>query len=513
MMIRKTSTRNIKTIPFMQHKTSHGGRTWHFFLAGFVLTLLVVGCFSLRAQTTGGSSSLGKSFRAGASVSNVTPPLGQPIVGNYISPLGTHIHDQLYARSLVLDNGEARIVFVIVDNVGVKQEVFDEAKRLITQATGLSKAHMMMSSTHTHSATSAAGVGEKRRGWTENQPLDEYQTFLARRIADGVQVAINNLEPARIGWGAGSVPQHVFNRRWKMKTTKVNPFGKQDVAVMNPGVNNPDLVEPAGPTDPQVSFISVQNISGKPIALLANYSLHYVGGVPDGHISADYFGLFADRIQELMKADRQDPPFVGIMSNGTSGDVNNINFRGPSEKHPPYAKMRIVANDVAQEVFRVYQTIQHRDSVPLQAAQSNLTLNVRHPDAEMLARAEKVMARPEGSKLIHPLEKIYAERILQMRNEWPEKVEVPLQAFRIGDLGIAAIPFETFTETGLEIKAKSPFAQTFTIGLANGIYGYLPTPEQHELGGYETWHSTNKVETHATRKIVAELMTLFQKIK
>src|SRR5690606_13633998 len=101
----------------------------------------------------------------------------------------------------------------------------------------------------------------------------------------------------------------------------------------------------------EVSFISVQALDGRPIALLGNYSLHYVGGVPRGHLSADYFGVFADRIQELLAADRQDPPFVGIMSNGTSADVNNINFRGPAEKYPPYAKMKLVADDVATEVL------------------------------------------------------------------------------------------------------------------------------------------------------------------
>ena len=96
---------------------------------------------------------------------------------------------------------------------------------------------------------------------------------------------------------------------------------------MNPAPGSPDLVEPAGPIDPQVSIVSVQTPQGRPIALLANYSLHYVGGVGPGHVSADYFGAFADQVQQLLKADRLDPPFVGIMSNGTSGDINNINFR------------------------------------------------------------------------------------------------------------------------------------------------------------------------------------------
>jgi len=249
-------------------------------------------------------------------------------------------------------------------------------------------------------------------------------------------------------------------------------------------------------------------VEGKPIALLANYSLHYVGGVPRDHISADYFGAFADRIQELLKADRQDPPFVGIMSNGTSGDVNNINLQGPVEKNPPYAKIRKVADDVAREVFRVHNTIEFHDWVPLGAALEELTLEVRKPDQKMIERANYVLERPDTVKPFHVHEKTYAGRILNLL-DWPDQIEIVLQTFRIGDLGVAAIPFETFAETGLEIKAKSPLGKTFTIELANGSYGYLPTPEQHELGGYETWMGTNRVEKEASVKIVTSLLNMF----
>jgi hypothetical protein len=100
-----------------------------------------------------------------------------------------------------------------------------------------------------------------------------------------------------------------------------------------------------------------------------------------------------------------------------------------------------------------------------------------------------------------------------MELEWPDEINVPLQAFRLGDLGIAAVPFEVFTKTGLDIKAQSPFKPTFTIEIANGYYGYLPTPDQHKLGGYETWLSTNRVEVEASEKIVKELMSLFSTLK
>lgn len=454
-------------------------------------------------------------FRAGAATSNITPPLGEGIVGNFEIPPATHVHDELHARCLVLDDGAAKLVFVVVDSVSVNREVFDTAKRRLHAATGIPPEHMMMSATHTHSATSARGENAFVMRLPEpTPPLDAYQAFLARRIEDGVLRAVNNLAPAHIGWGTGRVPQHVFNRRWRLQEGKtvVNPFGGQDRALMNPGGNRTDLAGPAGPTNPEVYFVSLQTPEGRPIALLANYWLHYVGGVPRGHISADYFGAFCDRVQELLGADRQHPPFVGLLANGPCGDVNNIDIKAPAARLQPYEKIRRVADDVAREVVRVRQTIRHQPWVELKAAQAELGLRTRRVEPAQVAWAKQVLARPATSSPVHRLEKPYAERTLAAQG-WPETLPVILQAFRIGDLAIAAVPFETFTETGLALKAASPFKDTFVIELANGGYGYLPTPEQHELGGYETWLGTNRVEVQASRKIEATIRELFGRLK
>lgn len=473
----------------------------HFILIAIVLC---VGPDVSRAQD--------RVFKAGASISNITPPLGEPIVGNFDSPLASHIHDEINVRSLVLDDGANRIAIVLVDNVSIKREVFNEAKRLIYSQTGLAMDHVLTAATHTHSSISAAG--QDRQGWSTAGDLDPYQRFVANRIADGVQVAINNLEPAKIGWGKVDVPQHVFNRRWIMKEPVMSPLGQKDIVKMNPGFDHDALLKPAGPVDPEVAFLAVNALDGRPISLLGNYSLHYVGGVPKGHISADYFAVFADRIQQLLAADRQTPPFVGILSNGTSGDINNINYAGNREKFEPYEKMKIVAYDVAEAVFKEYQKTDFKNWVALASAQSELTLQVRRASPEVLENIRKINARPEGDEpLFNRLEKIYAKRVEQMENEWPDHVDVLIQALRIGDLGIAAIPFETFAETGLEIKEKSPFSQTFTIELANGAYGYLPTPEQHKLGGYESWLGTNRVEVEASTKIVNLLLNLLAVLK
>jgi neutral ceramidase len=443
-------------------------------------------------------------LRAGAAASNITPPLGLPIVGNWTSPPAAHVHDELHARCLVLEDGGTRLAIVVCDNVGIGRAVLDEARRLVHAETGLPPANLLVSSTHTHSAVGARGDG----------PPDAYGAFVARRIADGVRRAVANLAPAKIAWGAAAAPEHVFNRRYVLRegVRIPDPFGGEDKVLMNPGVGNPDVLRPAGPVDPELAFLSVRTRDGRPLALLANYSLHYVGGVPGEHVSADYFAVFADDVQRLLGADRQDPPFVGMMSNGTSGDVNNVNVLGPREKRAPYEKMRLVARSLAEKVVEAEKALAFREAVPLGARMEELRLGARRPSPELVERSKAVLARPKDAKPAHAREVAYAERALRLA-EGPEEVSVPIQALRIGDLGIAAIPFEVFTDIGLEIKRRTPFERSFTISLANGSFGYLPTPEHHALGGYETWLGTNKVEVQASVKITAKALALLQALR
>jgi hypothetical protein len=172
--------------------------------------------------------------------------------------------------------------------------------------------------------------------------------------------------------------------------------------------------------------------------------------------------------------------------------------------------MRAVARAVAAEVYRVHQTIVFSDWVPLGMVERELTLETRQPTPEILERAKKLLAgelKPEHSRDLN-----YAQRTVDMA-ESPESITVLVQALRIGELGIVTSPFETFTETGLEIKDRSPWKPTFTIELANGSYGYLPTPEQHRLGGYETWLGTNRVEVNASRKLTELLLSMLEELK
>ncbi|HWQ53212.1 MAG TPA: hypothetical protein VN442_05975 [Bryobacteraceae bacterium] len=466
-------------------------------------------------------------FRAGAAAVDITPQaFPVPMRGTFSFRPATTAHDPLHARALVLDDGRTRLAMVIIDNVGIPRSLLDEAKRIASEATGIPTNRILTSSTHTHTAPypipqQVTDTWDKKTLPPEEAAVFDmayeanvqYSGLLKRQIAKAIQEAAARLQPAEIGAAVVQLPEHLNNRRWFKKEGSIppSPYGATtDRVQMNPQAGSEDLVKPAGPTDPGLSVISVRTSDGKPLALLANYSLHYVGDVPGGQISADYFGEFAKRIRQSLAPDNQH--FVGILSNGTSGDVNNINFRaarGPRGE-PSFSKISAVADSVAKASLQAYKTIQHSSGLSLAMAEREINLGVRKPTAEQLQFAKAALAAKDDKKLPGRA-KAYAKRALALEEEG-ETVSIKLQAIRIGSIGIAAIPFEVFTETGLEIKEKSPLKPTFTIELANGSEGYLPTPEQHKLGGYETWLGTNRVEIQASRKITDTVLELLKEV-
>jgi hypothetical protein len=443
-------------------------------------------------------------LRAGAATSNITPELGSKIVGGFLPFPATGVHDELHARCLVLDDGKTKIALVVCDLLGIHRSVSTEARRLIEEATGIPPSNVAISCTHTHSAASA--LGER---YTSEQPLDDYQKFVARRIADGVRRAINTSRPAQIAFGTAEAPEHVFNRRWLMREGKVppNPFGKVDKVKMNPASGSPDLVEPAGPTDPTISFIALREPGGRLISVYSAYSLHYVGGVGDGDISADYYGMFCSALARLQKVSDTEPPFVALMANGTSGDINNINFRQPRPRSAPYERMRIVAEDVAAKVSAALEKVDWKDRADLDARYRELDLSWRPIDAKLLAWANDKQAHPAPGSSKADLPTIYAARVLSLAAA-KNPVHIPLQVLRIGDACIGTFPCETFAEIGLEFKKRNPLTHSFMVELNHGYFGYLPTPRHFELGGYETWAGTNSLEPQAAVKMLGALLEM-----
>lgn len=447
-------------------------------------------------------------FRAGAATSNVTPWLGVSLSGHMRDRIANGVHDELHARCIVLDDGVTQLAFAIVDNCLIARSVFDAAKIRAEVLTGIPAANMMMAATHTHSGPAATSI-------FQTDPDPQYLDYLALKIADGIVRAAKNLAPASIARGSATLPGQVNNRRWRMAPGSIgaNPFGNTGETVqMNPARAGEGLVEPAGPTDPEIAFLSIRHADGSPLALLANYSLHYVGGTAGNEVSADYFGMFCERIQEQLAPEKQETPFVAILSNGTSGDINNIDFTQPGTAQQPYEQMNIVARDVADAVLQAQTQLDYTSAISLAAASSEIRLGVRKAPADELAAAQALLEGKEGVELT-TMQEYYARETVKL-SEYPDEVHVLLQAFRIGDWGIAAIPCEVFVEIGLAIKAKSALQPAFVIELANGYNGYLPTAQQHAWGGYETWRARSSyLEVDAAEAVEDSVLGLLESLK
>lgn len=445
-------------------------------------------------------------LRAGIAAVDVTPDQWpHNLIGSFNPRPADKAHDPLHSRCTVLSDGKTTIAIAVVDNCLIKREVLDEAKQMASKKTGIPTDHMLVSATHTHTAP----TGHADENGTPQ--AQAYRKQLTTGIAKSIIQAHASLQDAQVGWGGHDLSDEVNNRRWFLQpdAMPMNPFGETtDLVKMNPGSKG--LINPAGPTDPEVSVLSIRNKKGQPLCLLGNYSLHYVGGIPSGQVSADYFGEFSRLIANRL---RREPgkDFLGILSNGTSGDINNIRFGNRIPPREPFEQIRLVAAKVADAAYLAYRDSEHSNDLALGMTQREITLKWRKPDADLLARSKKYLAT-ENEKELPPLAKHYANRVIGLA-EGPDTLQALIQVIRIGDLAICSFPFETFAEIGLHLKEVSPFADTFTIELANGWYGYLPTKGQHQFGGYETWMGTCRVQEDAADILVKNLEEMMAELK
>jgi hypothetical protein len=456
-------------------------------------------------------------LRAGAAIADITPqqewPL--PLIGNFGYSPATAANDPLSVRAIVLESGEETIAIAVVDSCYLPQEVADDAKKRASERSGIPADRILLSATHTHSAPPSSPMLDwKPGGPPEVEPnMQTYTERLRNGVAEAVANAHSRLEPAEVGWGKVDIPEELHNRRWFMKegTIPPDPFGGMtDKVQMNPPRMSENLIKAAGPTDPELYVVSLRSLDGVPLALWATYSLHYVGGVPSGKVSADYFGEFARRIAASMRQEGAGDDFVGILANGTSGDVNNIDFQHERPPAAPFERIHQVAERVARGAYETYKSIGHHRQLDFGMIERELTLQRRKPTPEGYEQAKLTLAEPDESELPRRA-RPYAERAIALY-DGPDETTIKLQALHIGPLAVCAIPFEVFTQIGLDIKDKSPFEDTFTVELANGWNGYLPTPEQHELGGYETWLGTNFVQKDASVKITEQLLGMLEEL-
>jgi Concanavalin A-like lectin/glucanases superfamily len=423
----------------------------------------------------------GAQLQAGAAVVDVLPPMLPVLVnGGMMSRSLDIVKTPVNARAIALADGNDRLVIVVVDSCMMGREVLDDAKALAQSKTGLSPDRILISATHTHSAPSSMGALG-----TDADP--SYVPFLRVRLAEVISAALDNLEPARVGFARADASQFTALRRWIRRPDRmdVDPFGNKSVRANMHAAGNPDNVTgESGPEDPDLSLIAFQALDGRPLAVLANFSMHYYG---DQNLSADYYGLFCEGLKQHVAPDDDDTnaPFVAIMSHGCSGDIWRRDYtKSADDWNVGQATIEEFTNGLLKIAEDAYTSITYQDVDELAMAEHRMTLDYRVPDQQRLLWAQRIMEEM-GDRPLKTREEVYAREQILLHER--QQTEIVMQGLRIGDIGIATTPNETYAITGLKIKAASPLPNTIVIELANGGDGYIPPPEQHLLGGYNTW--------------------------
>ena len=435
--------------------------------------------------------SLHAEFKAGASVIDISPPklpvlVNGGMMSRYVEKINTRIH----ARAIVATDGKTEIAIVVADSCMMSREFLDDAKKMATAKTGIPADRMLISATHAHSAPASMGC-------LGTDPDPNYVPFLKEKLVEAIASAQANMEPARLGFAKANAAEFTALRQWIRRPDRVveDPFGNKSVrANMHAGRNWDDVTGESGPEDPDLSLISFQTKEGKPLAVLANFSMHYFG---DKDISADYFGLFAEGLKQ-----RIDPQgkMVGIMSHGCSGDIYRVDYTVP-EKERPNPTMAEYTNGLLDIALKAYSGINYGDQPTLAMVETRMTLKYRTPDKQRLEWAQRVVKEMED-RLAKTQTEVYAREQILLHER--QQTEIVVQALRLGDIAIATTPNETYAITGLKIKAASPLHATMVIELANGGDGYIPPPEMHAWGGYNTWAARSAgLEVDAEPKIAA----------
>ena len=442
-------------------------------------------------------------FRVGTSVTDVTPEQLPVLVnGGMRTRSADEVKARLHARAIVLDDETERLAIVVVDSCMMPRPLLDEAKALAAERTEITPDHMLISATHTHTAPSSMGC-------LGTDADSDYVPFLRKKLAEAIVSAEKNLQPARVGWAVAKAEEYTALRRWIRRPDRIadDPFGNPTVrANMHAGRNWDDVTGESGPEDPNLSLVAFQTPDGKPIAVLANFSMHYFG---DAALSPDYYGLFCEGLKTHLAPDTSDgpSPFVGIISHNCSGDIWRRDYTKPATDNHTIESF---AEGLVKIAVEAYKTIEYTGDVDLAMAESRLKLNYRVPDKQRLQWAERIV-ESMGDRPPKDTTEVYAREQVLLHER--QSTEIVVQVLRIGEIAIATTPNETYALTGLKLKQQSPIAQTMVIELANGGDGYIPPPEQHLLGGYNTWPARSAgLEIEAEPRITEALLQLLEQV-
>ena len=403
----------------------------------------------------------------------ITPPVGYRMDGYFTERLATGQRDPLKAKALVFQQGATRAALVVCDLLGMPLSMSREVRALAAKRTGIPASNIAIAATHTH--TGPLFAGERARVFSEQaaakfgkDPLAavKYPEELRDKLVEVIAAASARVSPAGMELLATAEDRISFNRRFHMKDGTVR---------FNPGVQNPEIVRPAGPIDPALPFVMFKK-DGKPVGSLTVFALHLdtVGGT---EYSADYPGELAAELGREF-----GDGFISVFGTGTCGDINHIDVSG-RRRYDARLLGRQLGIDILSARSRT-----PLDRPTLAVASTRLSLPLRSVSSAQAAQAKANMAKVGTSELpfLAQVETVTTLDLLRRGST----LDAEVQVVRLHpDVAIVLLPGEVFVDLGLAIKLASPFAHTLVIELSNDNPAYLPTEKAFKEGSYETVNS------------------------
>lgn len=399
-------------------------------------------------------------LKAGICETNITPPVGVWLAG-YAGRSGgcIGVHDELYARVLVLDDGLSLACIVSLDLIALDFDLVELIRDGIHRKVGIPYERILLNCSHTHS-----GPGTRTfRAMGERDEL--YCNVMARKVVGAVQQAADMLEPVSLRWGRAPV-QIGINRRERR--------GEQTVIGRNS----------TGPLQPYVDVLRVDREDQTPLAVVLAYATHpVVLGGQNLWVSADYPGAAC---AFLKQAGLGMPLFL----QGCAGNINPI-YHGAT-----FAHVRKLGEILGAAVVVASHLSEPVNGVPISGTLRTVHLPYLFPTHEEaqqhLRQAEEDLKRAEEEGA--PLGTLMWRRdmlrwaqdlLLTIEQGEPKTMPFEIQQMRLGDVRLIAFPAEMFVQYALDIERQSPYKPTIPLGYSNGCWGYIPTAADYAIGGYE----------------------------
>ncbi|MDP6776674.1 MAG: neutral/alkaline non-lysosomal ceramidase N-terminal domain-containing protein [Candidatus Latescibacteria bacterium] len=439
-------------------------------------------------------------LKAGAAKVDITPFLGGPMAGYAGRDKGSEaVHDPLYAKALVLDDGRTKVALVTTDLIGVNRELAAETRDLVKKMVRLPQECVWLCGSHTHFGPE---IRRDRSGDDRDGYDSAYAKMLPKKLASAVKMAHDSRRRARVGSGRINAEGISYNRR------PIAPDGKAVMSLVLPAAR--DDVK-FGPVDTEVGILKVTGPEeGDTIATLINFGCHPVSSTDRMlEITADYPGYAMDLIEQVEGG-------VCLFALGCAGNIVPIQRHGRSKRQ--------VGLSLGGSALKELQWIATTDEARIRAGRKQVTLPVHEfpfPE-EMERQIEQTSAQLERARkrnapnwemtqLRHALNKAQSMPQWAERFKDKDELDTEVQAFWIGDIPMVGLPGEVFTELGMQVKKGVGVSPTIVASLSNDGVGYVSIRKAYAQGGYEP--NRSPLRRGAGEMLVKEAVALAESVR